>query len=80
MIIHGIKTISNTLLGRRKGLSPQTGGVAMNKKRTQQVLRQHGFEIVDCGAEGTLLGNDDPFISGRYMGLVSAFDVLARKL
>ena len=77
--VYGAKTIMNTLLGRRQGLSPQNGGVAMNKARTQQVLREHGFEIVDCNYEGRLLGNEESFLPGRYLGLVSAFDILARK-
>jgi len=78
--IYGIKTIMNTMIGRRHGLSPQNGGVAMCRTRTEKLLRLNGFEIVDSGCEGRLLGGNEPFLAGHYLGLVSAFDILARKI
>lgn len=78
--VYGVKTIINTLFGRRNGLSPQNGGVAMGRTRTEGLLRTNGFEIVDSGCEGRLLGGNEPFLPGRYLGLVSAFDILARKI
>lgn len=77
--IYGIKTIMNTLIGRRHGLSPQNGGVAMGRTRTEKLLRLNGFEIVDSGCEGRLLGGNEQFLPGHYLGFVSAFDILARK-
>ena len=77
--LYGIKTILNTFTGKRTGLSPQNGGVAMNHGKTRRILERNGFEIVDSGPEGRLLDGKEPFLPGRYLSLVSAFDILARK-
>ena len=76
---YGALTLWNTLIGKRRGLSPQTGGVVTSKLRTIGLLRHNGFEIIDSGPEGQLRGGTESFLSGRYWGLVSTFDVLARK-
>lgn len=78
--IYGVKSIMNTLFGRRDGLSPQNGAVAMSRKRTEGLLRTNGFEIVDSGCEGRLMGSNESFLPGYYCGLVSAFDILARRI
>lgn len=78
--IYGIKTIANTLFGRRTDLSSSNGGVAMPRKKTIHLLEKNGFKIVDSGAEGTLMGCNEPFQPVRYLGMVSTFDILAWKI
>lgn len=75
----GAMTFWNTFMRKRSGLSPATGGVIMNKSRTIDLLKSVGFEIVDSGPEGRILGNTENFMSGSYCGLTSTFDVVARK-
>ena len=75
----GAMTFWNTLIGKRTGLSPATGGVVMNKSRTIRLLENAGFEIVDSGQEGKIVQSTENFMFGSYWGLISTFDVLARK-
>ncbi|OAI49745.1 hypothetical protein AYO43_02865 [Nitrospira sp. SCGC AG-212-E16] len=75
----GTMTFWNTFTGKRSGLSPSTGGVVMNKARTIDLLEKVGFEIVDSGPEGRIVRSTESFMFGKYCGLVSTFDVLARK-
>lgn len=77
--IYGLKTILNTFSGKRSGLSPQNGGVAMNPARTSKILLNSGFEILEIGAEGTLREGKESFVSARHYGFTGAFDILARK-
>lgn len=73
------KTLWNSVRGRRTGLSMQPGGVVTRKVKVVRLLRESGFEVIDCGPEGMTGGAEEPFMSGRYFGLTATFDVLARR-
>ncbi len=77
--IYGLKTLWNSVIGRRSGLSSKNGAVAMYISRTRGLLEKNGFEIVKSGAEGSLGEGSAPFQPGRYFGFTGAFDILARK-
>lgn len=77
---YGLATLRNTLIGRREGLSMQTGGVVTRKARVVRLLAQNGFQIIEAGPEGRLMGGTEPFLPPSYFGLSSSFDVLARRL
>lgn len=76
---YGWKTLWNSLRGRRDGLSMQAGGVVTRKPALLRLLRENGFELVAAGPEGMTAGADEPFLSGRYLGMTATFDILARK-
>jgi hypothetical protein len=75
----GALTFWNTMIGRRRGLSPQAGGVITGQSRIIRLLQKSGFEIVDYGSEGCIMGGRESFLPGYYCGLSCTFDVLARK-
>ena len=77
--IYGLKTILNTLSGRRTDLSLRNGGTAMSPRGACRILSDCGFEIVDIGPEGTLQGGKESFVAARHYGFTGAFDILARK-
>lgn len=77
---YGLATLRNTVMGRREGLSPQTGGVVTRKSRLLRLLARNGFHVIECGAEGHLMGGTESFLPRSYFGLSSSFDVLARRL
>jgi SAM-dependent methyltransferase len=72
-------TLWNTFSGRRSGLSPQAGGLVIFRARLGRLLARAGFDVIAAGPEGTLLGGSEPFLAASYLGLPSAFDVLARR-
>jgi ubiquinone/menaquinone biosynthesis C-methylase UbiE len=76
---YGLATLWNTLTGRRHGLSPQAGGVVTRRSRVLRLLKQNGFEVIECGPEGRLQGSAEPFLPETYFGSLSTFDILARK-
>ena len=76
---YGLATLRNTFLGRRHGLSPRTGGVVTRKARLLRLLGENGFQVIECAPEGRLMRGTEPFLSGSYLGLISTFDILARK-
>lgn len=76
---YGLATLRNTLFGRRRGLSPQAGGVITPKSRVLRLLMKNGFEVIEAGPEGRLNGGKTPFLSSCYLGVRSGFDVLARR-
>ena len=76
---YGLATLKNTLIGRRQGLSPQTGGVVTRKSRVLRLLANNGFEVIESGPEGHLKGGTESFLPRSYFGLSSTFDVLARR-
>jgi len=76
---YGLRSLANTALGRRSGLSAQGGTAAMTKRGTLRALRSAGFEIVACGPEGSLGKGDEPLQMASYWGITAVFDVLARK-
>ncbi len=77
---YGLLTLKNTILGRRSGLSAETGAVAMNRGVTVKVLQGADFEVLAVGPEGRMGGAQESFVPGKFWGLDSAFDVLARKV
>lgn len=77
---YGAATIARTMLERLTGKRWFTGAVAMSKRRTVSALKRAGFEIVEIGSEGTLGFGDKPMQRGRYAGITSVFDVLARRI
>jgi len=76
---YGWRTLCNSARGRRTGLSMQMGGVVTRKANVVRLLRESGFEVIDCGPEGLTGGAEEPFMSGRYLGMTASFDVLARR-
>lgn len=76
---HAIRSVINTVIGRRHGLSMRSGTAAMSPRGTLAALRQSNFEIVAAGPEGSLGAGDQPFQPPRYGGLTAVFDVLARR-
>lgn len=77
--IYGLRSLANTLLGRRSGLSAQKGTAAMSPKGTIRALRSVGFEVISCGPEGSLGGGDQALQLASFCGITAVFDVLARK-
>jgi SAM-dependent methyltransferase len=77
---YGLATLWNTLIGRRKGLSMQAGGVVTWKRRVLRLLSDSGFQVIESGPEGRLMGGTESFLSGSFFGLSTSFDVLARRL
>jgi ubiquinone/menaquinone biosynthesis C-methylase UbiE len=76
---YGLRSLMNTLLGRRVGLSAQSGTAAMSPKGTVRALQSAGFEIVAWGPEGSLGTGDAAMQRASYWGITTVFDVLARK-
>jgi ubiquinone/menaquinone biosynthesis C-methylase UbiE len=76
---YGLRSLMNTLLGRRANLSAQSGTAAMSPKGTVRVLRSAGFEIIAWGPEGSLGTGDVAMQRASYWGITAVFDVLARK-
>jgi ubiquinone/menaquinone biosynthesis C-methylase UbiE len=76
---YGLRSLANTLLGRRVDLSARSGSAAMSPKGTVEALRSAGFEIVAWGPEGSLGKGDGALQMASYWGITAVFDVLARK-
>jgi SAM-dependent methyltransferase len=76
---YGLRSLVNTALGRRTGLSARSGTAAMSPKGTLRALRSAGFEIVAWGPEGSLGKGDEALQIASYWGIRAVFDVLARK-
>ena len=77
---YGFATLRNTLIGRRRGLSVQAGGVVTRKSRVLRLLAKSGFQVIEAGPEGSLMGGTESFLPRSHFGLSSSFDVLARRL
>jgi len=76
---YGVRSLVNTLLGRRQGLSAERGTAAMSYRGTRAALAMLGFEVLGLGPEGSLGAGGEPFQLGRYLGFPAVFDVLARR-
>lgn len=76
---YGVLSLWNTITLKRSDLSPRTGGVVTGRRRVTNLLKQYGFDILDAGSEGRLRGGRESFLPGRFLGLTSTFDILARK-
>lgn len=76
---HGLAALRHTAIHRATGALPTTGPVAMSIRRTAVALARAGFEVQEVGPEGSLGAGDAPFQSGRFGGLRSVFDVIARR-
>jgi SAM-dependent methyltransferase len=76
---YGVRSLVNTFLGRRQGLSAERGTAAMSHRGTRAALAEVGFEVLALGPEGSLGAGGEPFQFGRYLGLPGVFDVLARR-
>ena len=77
---YGIATLWNTLTGKREGLSTRAGGVVTPRPRVLRLLVECGFQVIESGREGRLMGGTDSFLSGSFWGLPASFDVLARRV
>lgn len=76
---YGLRSLVNTLLSRRTGLSAQSGTAAMSRKATVLALRSAGLEVVACGPEGSLGKGDAAFQKPFFLGIPAVFDVLAQR-
>ncbi len=77
--VYGLRSLANTLLGRRTGLSTWSGTAAMSPKGTVRALRSAGFEVVACGPEGSLGKGDAALQKPSYWGITAVFDILAQR-
>ncbi len=83
--VFSLKTLLNSLLGTRTGLSPKKGGIVMSQRGIMSHLRLIGFVDVKSGGDGMLSGNagvdETPlsFYNERFLGFENVFEVLARK-
>ena len=76
---YGLRSLANTLLGRRTDLSTRAGTTAMSPKGTVRALQSAGFEVLACGPEGSLGKGDAALQRASYWGITAVFDVLAQR-
>jgi SAM-dependent methyltransferase len=76
---YGLRSLVNTMRGRRQGLSAERGTAAMSYRGTRAVLAEVGFEVLALGPEGSLRAGSEPLQLGRFLGFPAVFDVLARR-
>jgi len=77
--LYGIRTILNSVFGKRRDFSLRAGAQVMSRPGTCAVLRDIGFDIVASGPEGTLGADPAPFLRTHYLGQPCSFDIIALK-
>jgi len=78
-----LRTLFNTVRGRKKRLSMETGACAMRPSQVRRTLAAAGFEDIRLAGEGELSehpdGDPQSFYDGKYLGLPRVFEVIMTK-